>query len=49
LKDPEEFNDDEGTILYIKIETAEVFDNQNFNIDVNDVNSTLYYMLRMGE
>lgn len=49
LKDPEEFNDDEGTILYIRVDTAEIFDNQNFNIDVNDINSTLYYMLRIGE
>lgn len=49
MKDPEEFNEDEGALVYIKMETSRIFENTNMNINVLETNSTLYYMLRQGE
>lgn len=48
LKDPEEFNDNEGALLYLRLDHQDIFENSLFNLDINKTNSTLYYMLQHG-
>lgn len=35
LKDPEEFNDDEGALLYLRLDHQDIFENSSFNLDIN--------------
>ena len=48
LKDPEGFNDDEGALVYIRIESQELEDLNKYNLNFAETNQILYNMMRQG-